>query len=103
MRAGSSWLQPSPCRPVGQGAQVPTGGGAGTTAQRRPVGEDGAVSDSTPVPAQQPAPPGRALLTAYAAEQVLWMVPLVLGLVLFLVGGLLVAVWVGVPLVAAAI
>ena len=61
------------------------------------------MSDPNPVPTQERAQPGRLLLTAYAAEQVLWMVPLVVGLVLFLVGGLLVVVWVGVLLVAAAI
>ena len=48
----------------------------------------------------QPSP---FLLTGYAVEQVLWMVPLVLGLVLFVVGGLLVVVWVGIFLVAAAV
>src|SRR4051794_4904725 len=61
------------------------------------------VSDSTPVPAQEAAPPGRLLITGYAAEQVLWLVPLLLGLVLFVVGGVLVVVWVGILLVAAAI
>jgi signal transduction histidine kinase len=60
------------------------------------------VSDSTPVPAER-AQPGRLRLTGYAAEQVLWLVPLVVGLVLFVVGGLLVVVWVGVLLVVAAI
>ena len=49
---------------------------------------------------EQPSP---FLLTGYAVEQVLWMVPLVLGLVLFVVGGLLVVVWVGIFLVAAAV
>jgi len=61
------------------------------------------MSDHHPVPEPEEAHVARLRLTWYAAEQVLWMVPLVLGLVLFLVGGLLVAVWVGVPLVAAAI
>lgn len=49
------------------------------------------------------APPSRLRLTAYAAEQVLWLVPLVLGLVLFVAGGLLVVVWVGVVLVLASV
>jgi signal transduction histidine kinase len=53
------------------------------------------VSDSTPVPAER-AQPGRLLLTAYAAEQVVWMVPLV-------VGGVLVVVWAGLLLVALAV
>jgi len=61
------------------------------------------VSDSTPVPDQERALPGRLRLTGYAAEQVLWLVPLLVGLVLFVVGGLLVVVWVGVLLVVAAI
>ena len=47
--------------------------------------------------------PGRLLLTGYAAEQVLWMVTLLLGLVLFVVGGLLVIVWVGIVFVIAAV
>jgi signal transduction histidine kinase len=49
------------------------------------------------------ARPGRLLLTGYAAEQVLWMVPLLVGLVLFVVGGVLVVVWAGLLLVAAAV
>jgi signal transduction histidine kinase len=61
------------------------------------------VSDTHPVPEPARSQPGRLQLTAYAAEQVLWIVPLVLGLVLFVVGGVLVVVWVGVLLVAAAI
>jgi signal transduction histidine kinase len=61
------------------------------------------VSDPTPVPDQDSAPPGRLLLTAYAAEQVLWLVPLVVGFVFFVVGGLLVVVWVGVLFVVVAI
>ncbi len=66
----------------------------------------------TDLPAAAPQPtvldrvraqPSAFLLTGYAVEQVLWMVPLVLGLVLFVVGGLLVVVWVGILLVAAAV
>jgi signal transduction histidine kinase len=45
----------------------------------------------------------RLLVTGYAAEQVLWMVPLLVGLVLFVVGGLLVVVWVGIVFVIAAV
>jgi signal transduction histidine kinase len=48
-------------------------------------------------------PPGRLLVTAYAAEQVLWLVPLLVGLVFFVVGGLLVVVWVGLAFVAGAV
>jgi signal transduction histidine kinase len=48
----------------------------------------------------QPSP---FLLTGFAVEQVLWMVPLVIGLVFFVVGGLLVVVWAGIFLVAAAV
>ncbi len=48
----------------------------------------------------QPSP---LLLTGYAVEQVLWIVPLVIGLVFFVVGGLLVVVWLGIFLVAAAV
>jgi len=47
--------------------------------------------------------PSTFLLTGYAVEQVLWLVPLILGLVLFVVGGLLVLVWVGILFVAAAV
>lgn len=66
----------------------------------------------TDLPATAPQPtvldrvraqPSPFLLTGYAVEQVLWIVPLVLGLVLFVVGGLLVVVWVGILLVAAAV
>jgi signal transduction histidine kinase len=61
------------------------------------------MTDSPAAVEPQPAPPSRLLLTAYAAEQVLWIVPLLVGLVLFVVGGVLVVVWVGVLLVAAAV
>ena len=61
------------------------------------------MTESPAAVEQPPAQPGRLRLTAYAAEQVLWMVPLVVGLVLFVVGGILVVVWVGVLLVAAAV
>jgi signal transduction histidine kinase len=47
--------------------------------------------------------PGPLLMTAYAAEQVLWLVPLLVALVLFLVGGVLAIVWVGMALVFVAI
>ena len=57
----------------------------------------------TRAPGIEPARPGRLRLTAYAAEQVLWLVPLLLGLVLFVVGGVLVIVWVGIALVIAAL
>jgi signal transduction histidine kinase len=60
------------------------------------------VNDAPP-PVQDHPQPGRFQLTAYAAEQVVWMVPLIVGLVLFVVGGLLVVVWVGVLLVIAAL
>ncbi|MDX6371953.1 MAG: hypothetical protein QOD98_941 [Nocardioidaceae bacterium] len=61
------------------------------------------MSDSNPVPEPARVQPSRLQLTGYAAEQVLWIVPLITGLVLFVVGGVLVVVWVGVLLVAAAI
>ena len=71
------------------------------------------MTDTAPLPleppappaplAAAPAPPGRALLTGYAVEQVLWIVPLLVGLVLFLTGGVLVLLWIGIPLVAGAI
>jgi signal transduction histidine kinase len=60
------------------------------------------MTDTAPLPEREHAPPGRLLLTAYAVEQVLWMIPLLLGLVLFLVGGVLVLVWLGILLVMAA-
>ncbi|HRI96925.1 MAG TPA: sensor domain-containing protein, partial [Nocardioides sp.] len=60
------------------------------------------MSDPSTAP-QERDQPGRLLLTGYAAEQVLWMVPLILGLVLFVVGGLLVIVWVGIIFVVAAV
>jgi signal transduction histidine kinase len=56
------------------------------------------VSDTQPVPEAERAEPGRLLLTGYAAEQVLWLVPLLVALVLVLAGGVLVVVWVGVPM-----
>jgi signal transduction histidine kinase len=59
------------------------------------------VSDSNPVPAPDRAQPGRLQVTAYAAEQVLWLVPLLVGFIFFIVGGLLVVVWVGILLVGA--
>jgi signal transduction histidine kinase len=62
--------------------------------------EDGDVTDDQPEPA---ALPGRLRLTGYAAEQVLWLVPLIVGFVLFVVGGALVVVWVGVLLMVAAV
>jgi signal transduction histidine kinase len=65
------------------------------------------VTDTAPLPVEPAAPeqlpPGRALLTGYAVEQVLWIVPLLVGLVLFLTGGILVLLWVGIPLVAGAV
>ena len=61
------------------------------------------MTDS-PAPSEQPRDlAGRLLLTGYAAEQVLWIVPLLLGLVLFVVGGLLVVVWIGIVFVIAAV
>jgi signal transduction histidine kinase len=56
------------------------------------------MSDTSAAAESEPGPPGRFLLTAYAAEQVVWLVPLILALVLTLVGGVLVVVWVGIPL-----
>ncbi len=61
------------------------------------------MTDSPTAAEQEPAQPGRLLLTGYAAEQVLWLIPLVIGLVLFVVGGVLVVVWVGVLLVVTAV
>jgi signal transduction histidine kinase len=61
------------------------------------------MTDSPTAVEQEPAQPGRLLLTGYAAEQVLWLVPLLLGLVFFVVGGLLVVIWVGVLFVVAAV
>ena len=49
------------------------------------------------------AVPGRLRLTAYAAEQLLWLVPLLVGLVLFVVGGVLAIIWVGIALVLVAL
>src|SRR6188472_2907299 len=99
-RSDSSWLQPAGREAAGQGSQDPTRGGASTTVRTGPLGEDGAVTQ-TPGPEptvmerlrEQPSP---FLLTGYAVEQVLWIVPLVIGLVFFVVGGLLVVVWVGI-------
>src|SRR3954453_8575080 len=47
--------------------------------------------------------PGRLALTGYAFEQGLCLLPLIPGLVLFVVGGVLVLVWVGLLLVAASV
>jgi len=59
------------------------------------------MSESSGSPSVEPARPGRLRLTAYAAEQIIWLVPLLLGLVLFVVGGALVVVWVGFVLLPA--
>lgn len=59
------------------------------------------MTESSGSPSLVPARPGRLRLTAYAAEQLLWLLPLLIGLVLFVVGGVLVVVWVGVALVFA--
>ena len=64
------------------------------------------MSDPTPAPAveDEPGPPGRLRLTAYAAEQVLWLVPLLARRsCCFVVGGVLVVVWVGIPLLLAGV
>ncbi|MCW2764410.1 MAG: Signal transduction histidine kinase [Nocardioides sp.] len=58
------------------------------------------MSTTAPTP---PTPPSRWLLTAYSLAQVLWLVPLVAIFVLIVVGGVLVVVWVGLVLLAAAI
>ena len=58
----------------------------------------------TTPPTVLPAPtprPGPLRLTAYAAEQVAWLVPLLIGLVLFVTGGVLAIIWVGIALVLA--
>lgn len=56
------------------------------------------MTEPTPVPTARPGP---LRMTGYAAEQVAWLVPLLLGLVLFAVGGVLAIVWVGIALVLA--
>ena len=48
-----------------------------------------------------PRRPGPLRMTGYAAEQVAWLVPLLVGLVLFVTGGVLAIVWVGIALVLA--
>jgi signal transduction histidine kinase len=60
------------------------------------------VTETTPL-ALDPVPRARLLLTRYAAEQVLWLVPLLIAMVLILVGGVLVIVWVGIPLLLAGV
>ena len=57
------------------------------------------MSDLSAPPSAESARPGPLRLTAYAGEQVLWLVPLLLGLVLFVVGGVLAIIWVGIALV----
>lgn len=57
------------------------------------------MSEPSAPPSAEPARPGPLRLTAYAAEQVVWLVPLLLGLVLFVAGGVLAIVWVGIALV----
>ena len=54
-------------------------------------------------PAEEQPPPGRLLLTGYAAEQVMWLAPLLVAFVLNLVGSVLVAVWVGIPMLLAGV
>ena len=62
------------------------------------AGEDGSVS--TPV---RPGTPGRLLLTGYAVAQFLLSIPLLVLLVLWIVGGVLVIVWIGLGFLAAAL
>ena len=54
------------------------------------------MTESHVEPARRPGP---LRLTAYAAEQVMWLVPLLVALVLFAVGGVLAIIWVGIALV----
>ena len=61
------------------------------------------MSEPTSSPSAVPTRPGPWRLTAYAAEQVVWLVPLLLGLVLFVVGGVLVIIWIGIAIVLGAI
>lgn len=58
---------------------------------------------TTPTTAPSPAPPGRFLLTGYAVAQFFLAIVLVVLFVLFFVGGVLVVVWVGLALLAAAL
>ncbi|WP_211752756.1 sensor histidine kinase [Nocardioides lianchengensis] len=60
------------------------------------------MSDAA-APAPAPAPPGRLLMTGYAGLQVLLLVPAVLLFVLWVVGGVLMVVWVGALLLAVAV
>lgn len=53
--------------------------------------------------ATAPRRPGPLRITGYAVEQVAWLVPLLVALVLLVVGGVLMVVWVGVVLVIAAV
>jgi signal transduction histidine kinase len=55
------------------------------------------VTDPTQL-VSSPDRPSRWRLTAYAAEQVVWLVPLLLVFVVNLVGSVLVVVWVGIPM-----
>ncbi|WP_202387019.1 sensor domain-containing protein [Nocardioides flavescens] len=52
---------------------------------------------------EEQEPPGRLRLTAYAVEQVALVAPLVLLLVAIVVGGVLAAIWVGVPCAVVAV
>jgi signal transduction histidine kinase len=65
------------------------------------VGEDGRVQEVVRGPQSRPEEPqaaGRFAVTGYAALQVLLVVPVIVTFVLVWVSGVLVVVWVGVPL-----
>lgn len=94
-----------------RGAETRFGGGACTTATGRLFGEDEAVSttteatEATPASPESsaPAPPGRLLLTAYAAAQLVLAIPVLVFFVLAVVGVATLVVWVGIALLAIAV
>ena len=87
--------------PLGRGVRTPTESGVSTTASRLGLGEDEGVTANAPAPDLRP--PSRLLMTGYAGLQVLAFVPVVLLFVLWVVGGVLMIVWVGALLLAVAV
>jgi signal transduction histidine kinase len=58
---------------------------------------------TSPEPPPPPTPPGRFLLTGYAVAQFFLAIPLLVLLVLWIVGGVLVIVWIGLGFLALAL
>ena len=79
-----------------RGARPPLRGRPSTTVEAAPISEDGPMATTSTA--------GRKLrLTGYAAQQLLLAIPALLVFVASVVGGVLVIVWIGIPLLLATI